>query len=122
MKFEIWQSVNYADCALGYKPGAPMKLVWVGEIEPLVGSYGPRTIDLIFDEFQRVDDEHMPPEGYEGRSLSVGDVVRIGEAWFSCELIGWSLMNPDDVPDFSDETYREAVAAGPDEPPEHERL
>ena len=31
----------------------------------------------------------MPPEGYKGRSLSIGDVVSIGEDFYTPEPVGW---------------------------------
>jgi hypothetical protein len=31
------------------------------------------------------------------RSLSVGDVVAVGDAWFACDRAGWSPVNPPQV-------------------------
>lgn len=104
MKFAIWQSVNFADCALGYKPGALMRQVWVdeGSMEWPSGMHHTQVLDRIWIAFQRVDEDHMPPVSYEGRSLSVGDVIHLvddsdEERWFTPGMpVGWVEVPPID--------------------------
>lgn len=39
------------------------------------------------DVFHVFNTDH--PEGYEGRSLSVSDIVRMGDRYFYCDSFGW---------------------------------
>lgn len=105
MRFAIWQTVNYADCAVGYRPGALMKQVWVGRLEWFsTDMHVTQVLDRIWIEFQWVDEDQMPPEGYKGRSLSIGDVVQLVaedeeafETWWTpASPVGWDEVPPID--------------------------
>ena|SRR5215203_182972 len=97
MRFRIWQSSDYAITAMGYKPNAEMACVWDAsgvehDLHDTDGSM--KILGRIFHDFQRVDENHMPPEEYKGRSLSVGDVVQIerdtgATEWWAVEPVGW---------------------------------
>lgn len=100
MTYEIWQSVDFGDSCMGYRPGIEMVKRWTGDIEfderdlgwnDDVPSY---TLERIFYEFQRVDENHMPPDSYIGRSLNFGDVVKLGDRWFACGITTWELTLP----------------------------
>jgi hypothetical protein len=99
MRFEIWQA-PFEQTSFGYVNGAHYERVWEGragssrdfattnapDVSPL--------LEQIFHDFQRVDPETgpWPPEGYEGRSLSVGDVIVLdGWAPFSVESLGFAV-------------------------------
>lgn len=110
MKYAIWQSVNFGDCAFGYSTGALMKQVWEGRTSDLIPDEDlfqedvpvSQLLDRIWAAFQWVNDDHRPPEGYEGRSLSIGDVVHLiaedGEGhqvWFTPgDPTGWVPIDP----------------------------
>lgn len=111
MRFAIYQA-PFEQSALGYQPGADYEVVWEGELERddsdhflrrLIGPEAPPPIadasdelDRIFVWFQRVDPEGgpWPPEGYEGRSVSVGDVIVLdGWAAFAVDMVGFSAVD-----------------------------
>jgi hypothetical protein len=82
---------------------APFSQTWNGL--SLLADYVPvwteenegRTIDEIWTRFQRIGDGAswyggMPPEGYTGRSLSIGDVVAIGDDFYTPEVVGWRKL------------------------------
>lgn len=103
MRFAIWQTVDFSDCALGYRPGALMEQVWEGRLDWFSTDMSANQVfDRIWHEFQRVDEDHMPPEGYEGRSLSIGDVVQLVaedeeavETWWTPgSPVGWVQVAP----------------------------
>jgi len=84
MTTRIFQA-PFAQTCMGFKPSAEYALVWEEENH---GS-GP---DDIWLRFQRIDSFLMPPEGYKGRSLSVGDVIAIGPDYFTPEFVGWRYL------------------------------
>lgn len=46
-------------------------------------------LEMLFERFNRGN----YPEDYKGHSLSVGDIVEIGNQAYICEFIGWSKIN-----------------------------
>lgn len=61
----------------------PMKVAWRGTIPADPTDTGP-TAEVLFEIFNI-----RHPEGYHDRSLSVGDIVIIGEVAWACESLGW---------------------------------
>lgn len=61
--------------------------VWVDSI----GS----TLVVMRDQVETVPGKtHMPPEEYTGRSLTAGDLIRVGDTgWFFCEFAGWGKVD-----------------------------
>lgn len=90
MKFEIWQG-EFRQTSMGYTHGTPMRKVWEGEIEARASAAG-KALDSLFAQFQHVDDEHKPPDDYHGRSLSFGDVIRLGDEWYTIDVIGFQRL------------------------------
>lgn len=92
MRFSILQA-PFDQTATGFRASADYAVVWEGEV---AGELPPDATDVLgelYKGFQRVDPETgpWPPEGYEGRSLSVGDVVLLdGWAAFSVEPVGFA--------------------------------
>ncbi len=99
MRFTIYQA-PFEQTSRGYDPNADYGKVWEGELDESLHrrradwptADGSDLLESIFQDFQRVDPgSHWPPEGYEGRSLSVGDVVVLdGWAAYSVEVQGFS--------------------------------
>lgn len=95
MKFEIFQA-PYRQTYGGYDQSADYEPVWAGEVddlEVLETTEATPALERIFRDFQRVDPDlgSWPPEGYTGRSLSVGDVVVLdGWAPFAVENLGFA--------------------------------
>lgn len=89
LMFEIWQcDPRYAFDGHGYHPELGFRRVWRDETR----SPGP---EEIFTEFQRVEEGvHMPPEGYEGRSLTCGDLINLDGRWLYCAPVGWEDVAP----------------------------
>lgn len=113
MKYAIYQAPAYGDTAFGYNADADYKKVWDGDLEAWPEHDGKGSqlyAERLFHIFQRVDENHMPPVGYYGRSLSVGDVVCVDETWFSCEAVGWEQLNGP-PPSIADAYGREAEEA-----------
>jgi hypothetical protein len=75
------------------------------------------TTDEIWTRFQRVDEVTgpWPPDGYKGRSLSIGDVVAIGPDFFTPESVGWRQLDSAEV-----EFVKDAAAYRHVEPTEHD--
>jgi hypothetical protein len=109
MKLEIWQvppeqafSIFPAD----YKRDADWTRVWASTLEieglPEPDESHPATstealLEQLFAHFQRIDPDHMPPPGYHGRSLTSGDLVRLGDEWWFCAILGWHKVDPPDA-------------------------
>lgn len=101
MRFSIYQA-PFERTALGFQPGADYEVVWEGELDDAIFTGRPPDasaddlLGVIWVDFQRVDPETgpWPPEGYTGRSLSVGDVVVLdGWAAFAVEPLGFSAVD-----------------------------
>lgn len=112
MKFRIYQA-PFEQTAFGFDPSADYECVWTDEFAEValakeLGFFGlgagpdfveadvTPMLDVIFRDFQRVDPDTgpWPPEGFTGRSLSVGDVVVIdGWAAFSVEPLGFAARD-----------------------------
>lgn len=87
--FEIWQCpADEAFDRHGYHPELCWAMVWRDTLR----SEAP---DAIFREFQRVEEGvHWPPDGYEGRSLTCGDLVNCDGTWYYCAPVGWNEVKP----------------------------
>lgn len=105
MTYEIWQAPAeqvFRSISSEYDRTHTYVSVWAGEVSDILrpgdDEYPPDVWKIararIFNAFQRVDDDHMPPVGYRGRSLSAGDVVRIGGDWWFCQPLSWKLIEP----------------------------
>lgn len=97
MRFEIFQA-PFEQTAWGYDQNADYESVWTGEVEHDLEVLEPTeatpALERIFRDFQRVDPDEgpWPPDGYTGRSLSVGDVVVLdGWAPFAVEVLGFAV-------------------------------
>lgn len=77
----------------GYQPGQPMVVVFNAEIP--TGITAIQALGLLFDEFN-IGETSKAAVAYRKihglRSLSVGDVVKIDGQWFSCDSMGWSIL------------------------------
>ncbi len=91
VKVTIYQAPFIQTC-MGFSDSANYKQVWV----ELHNDSKQVTPDFIWRRFQRVDDDMMPPAGYEGRSLSIGDVIGIGRDMFSPMPVGWYKLSDDE--------------------------
>jgi hypothetical protein len=83
----------FKDSALGFAPSAVYECVWEGE--GAVDRLGEpeALLDTIWTQFQRVGGETLPPEGYRGRSLSIGDVIELnGTRWYTPEPGRWKQI------------------------------
>ena len=100
MKYEIWQLKNECHRAYGFmdydwacKHGFKLsdyEKVYEGEIE--VDTNAVRTLDKLFEKFN-ID----RPEDFKGHSLSVSDIVVLGNnrlvcAKFYCDSLGWKKL------------------------------
>ena len=100
MKLEIWQCPlnQTAGGFRGYHPELSYEKVWESHVDEVVDRYTSDVedaLDLIFQRFQRVDEEtRWPPEGYAGRSLTSGDLVCLDEYWYFCAPVGWTKVSP----------------------------
>lgn len=99
---QIWQAPpEQAFDLRGYHPELEWECVWSSTCsKALIISRDGRPTESIlgsvFERFQRVDENHWVPDGYEGRSLSMGDLVRLGDEWWHCEFVGWKQVSPPD--------------------------
>lgn len=95
VRYYIFQA-PFEQTAMGHNEDAEYVAVWAGVIDT-EGRYDETVLDRLWTKFQRVDDAHMPPVGYTGRSLSVGDVVQIEDGdesrWWACEPLGWKQID-----------------------------
>lgn len=71
----------------GYEPGDVLTLMSAGTIDVEVDNVK-EALEKLFDRYN-IDF----PVGYEGRSMSVGDVIVIGETAWSCENSGWKSVD-----------------------------
>ena len=98
--YAIFQApVGEGGLAFAYDRSFSYAAVYEGEIEiggDALDDVALRTAALehLFVTFQRIDDDHMPPVDFAGRSLSTGDLVRLGDRWFFCATVGWTEVEP----------------------------
>jgi len=72
---------------MGFDIEAGYRAVWE---EPAEDRF---SLEKIWKKFQRIDDNNMPPPGYKGRSLSIGDVVAVGSyEFFTPVAVGWRKL------------------------------
>lgn len=105
MRYEIWQApAGEGAFANDYHALNPWVKVWedellAGDSEAVQdGRLTPQEVcEAIFAEFQRVSDDpadyHMPPATYTGRSLTTGDLIRLGDDWYFCCVIGFARVS-----------------------------
>lgn len=87
MKTVVIYQAPFEQTALGFDIDAEYRAVWDEPCEDNI------SLEKIWKRFQRIDENNMPPEGYTGRSLSIGDVVAIGVyELFTPEPIGWRKL------------------------------
>lgn len=94
MNFALYQA-PFEQTAFGYTAAADYKRVWAADFEGELPPDVTEALEAIWTGFQRVDPETgpWPPEGYEGRSLSVGDVIVLdGWAAFAVEGVGFAVV------------------------------
>lgn len=92
MRFSIHQA-PFEQTAFGFRAAADYAVVWEGEVAGELPPDVTPVLGALWEGFQRVDPETgpWPPEGYTGRSLSVGDVIVLdGWAPFSVEPLGFA--------------------------------
>jgi hypothetical protein len=95
MRYAIYQA-PFVQTALGFQEGAEYELVYEGSVADSPSGDMEGLLSLIWTGFQRVDPETgpWPPEGFEGRSLSVGDVIVLdGWAPFAVEPLGFAAVD-----------------------------
>lgn len=86
MLYELYQGKVEVQLAMAMKTQHPLvqweyKRVWAG----IVSTYDEKqALDELFYRFNR-----RIPTGYTGRSMAVGDVVRLNDKWFLCTGTGW---------------------------------
>lgn len=61
------------------------EVVYQGEIE------GESRDEMLEELFEVFNINH--PEDYDGRCLSVSDVVKLGDDYYYCDSIGWKKLN-----------------------------
>jgi hypothetical protein len=93
--YTIWQPRPEDFMAARYVESAttvPRNKVWEGEAEiselRAYGNPGEYARDILEDLFTEFNLDH--PGGFEGHSLSVGDIVTVGESSWLCAPIGWA--------------------------------
>lgn len=91
VKTTIYQAPEFRETAFGFNPDASYRVVWQEESEG-------RTLDDVWERFQRVDPKTgpWPPAGYTSRSLSIGDVIGMGERLFTVEPVGFRQLGEDE--------------------------
>jgi hypothetical protein len=83
----------FKDSALGFAPSAVYECVWEGESEVDRLGEPEALLDAIWMQFQRIGGDTLPPEGYRGRSLSIGDVIELnGMRWYTPEPGRWKQI------------------------------
>jgi hypothetical protein len=91
MKMTVIYQAPFAETCMGFRLGAAYRPVWM---EP---NENGDSVDEIWTRFQRIDfPDMMPPEGYRGRSLSIGDVVGTGEEMYTPETFGWRELDQEE--------------------------
>lgn len=94
MKISIYQAPFVQTC-MGFSDRANYRLVWTEDSRDVFTERS-FTVDDIWRRFQRIDEDMMPPEGFTGRSLSIGDVISVGREMFSPNPVGWRKLTNDE--------------------------
>lgn len=87
MKVTVWQA-PFEQTFIDFNPKADYRPVWQETMAEA-------TLESLFTRYQRVDPDSgpWPPEGYEARSLSVGDLVQIDGAVYAVEPVGFRRVS-----------------------------
>jgi hypothetical protein len=101
MPFSIWQPIEPNFFGYGNDDelaSLPRRKVWEGTVDfpsnVEMQSANHQVLEALFDEFNL-----RHPAGFRGHSLSVNDVVCLGENSFRVAPIGWKLQAaPSEVP------------------------
>lgn len=83
MKLRIHQA-PFEETAFGFTPEAAYSVVWEEETTEA-------DLEAIWTRFQRVDPYRgpWPPEGFTGRSLSIGDLIEIDGRFWTPVAVGF---------------------------------
>lgn len=81
-----------ADSRRPYLPGDPLLEVWV-TTSPFAGhSDAAKVAEVVLEQtFRRLNIDH--PDDWTQRSMSVGDVIVVGETAWLCGAAGWSAVD-----------------------------
>lgn len=101
MKVTVYQAPFRQTCE-GYSPEADYEAVWSEtlQLDDLGNPPEHSLLESLWTRYQRVDEETgpWPPEGYEARSLSIGDLVEVvfehdaEVMWWSPVSVGWERV------------------------------
>lgn len=82
----------------GYQPGDPMVETWRGEIEDESGTLGQMSQPVILERIYIRHNREDRPDGRIGPSLSIGDVLCVGEQSFACRMRGFEeVPTPENI-------------------------
>lgn len=98
MEFHIYQApVGEGAFGDSFDSSHPWKHVWTGTLPHHREDVD--ALNKLFAKFQRIDENRMPPDGYMGRSLSMGDLVQLDGRWYFCAAVGWTPVGwiPDEL-------------------------
>ncbi|WP_433259215.1 hypothetical protein ACQPYK_49490 (plasmid) [Streptosporangium sp. CA-135522] len=90
----IWHNTNHLCLLRGWHPADPMMRVYAYDIPAEHARNPAQVLEEAYETFNVGDDERA--QAYRersNRSLSVGDVVVIGEVAYVCASVGWELLN-----------------------------
>ena len=87
MIIQIYHATEYGQRFFEFEPGNKMEMVWQGDTNDLGVTDEQVGDNFLNDVFRIFNIEH--PEDYEARSLSVGDVVRLGGFYFAVQKVGF---------------------------------
>lgn len=88
-KAEKYLSTRFA-LSMGRKPDVPYYSVWSQEIDSLEDPI--QVLETMFELFNVA-----VPRPVGCRSMSVGDVVKIGDTFYHCDMAGWSEVEAPNV-------------------------
>jgi YodL-like len=88
LSYAFYKNNNWHNSHLtGYQPGDELELAAIG----LVDGNPDNPVQILEVLFETYNIRH--PVGYEGRSMSVSDVIIIGETAWSCDCQGWRAVD-----------------------------
>lgn len=98
---QVWLNANAPDSFIyGWQPEHTMQFAcsFVPDLDPPLDRNVARLLELVFRQLNVDDPTAQWAKDYRAdrrRSLSVGDVVVIGEVAYACESVGWKQVSLD---------------------------
>lgn len=105
IKYEIWQMTKFTNGIFKnlpeLKPRGTKLCVELSQYDKVyTGKIANGKAETVLEKMFRIFNLTHPqgfPQGFFGHSLSVSDIVKLGDSWFYCQMVGWKEVDVWDI-------------------------